>query len=86
LVHVQPAKPTQNAWNKWYNRSCRTDVLDHYVFTMLEEVRSITGGLAALLHRQRLHRAWGLSSVRTPWHLEKLLLPDSKKRGDYDFE
>lgn len=52
-AHIQPGKPTQNAYVERFNRTFRTEALDCYVFDSLQEVRQMT---ADWLHRYNHHR------------------------------
>ncbi len=59
LVHIQPGKPTQNAYIERFNRTFRTEVLDRYVFTTIGEVRRMAEDWRHRYNHHRPHRSLG---------------------------
>ncbi|MBT2750047.1 MULTISPECIES: integrase core domain-containing protein [unclassified Lysobacter] len=59
LLHIQPGKPTQNAYIERFNRTFRTQILDRFVFTTLDEVRRMAEDWRHHYNYHRPHRSLG---------------------------
>ncbi|MGE0478761.1 MAG: IS3 family transposase [Nitrospirales bacterium] len=57
IYHIQPGRPTQNAFIERFNRTYRNEVLNLYLFGSLAEVREITARWMNIYNEQRPHEA-----------------------------
>ena len=57
ILFAETAKLTQNSYIERFNRTCREEVLDLYVFTRLSEVKEITDDWIEQYNQERPHES-----------------------------
>ena len=53
--YIQPGCPYQNAYVERFNRTCRDEISDCYIFNNLNEVKQFTEEWIELYHNKRPH-------------------------------
>ena len=70
VQYIQPGKPAQNAYIERFNRSYREEILDLYLFTDIQEVKSMTTDWLHHYNNNRPHESLGF---KTPSQMVKSL-------------
>jgi putative transposase len=84
LEFIKPGKPTQNSYVERFNRTYREEVLDSYLFSTLDEVRSLTRWWISQYNGARPHSALGRQTpldYRDAHNRRSTKLPTALKGG-----
>lgn len=77
LEFIRPGKPIENSYIERFNRTYRTEILDMYVFKMLNEVRDRTENWMREYNNERPHDS--LDDL-TPWdYINEVFFNPEKK-------
>lgn len=57
LYHIEPGKPTQNAYIERFNGTFRREVLDAHIFTSLQQVRQVVDEWLTEYNMERPHQS-----------------------------
>ncbi len=68
IDHIQPGRPTQNAFMERFTRTYRHEVLHLYLFRSVQEVREITAEWVSIYNEHRPHEA---RQGAAPWTSHK---------------
>lgn len=81
LHHIEPGKPTQNAYIERFNRTFRHEVLDAHLFGSLTQVREIVHEWMMEYNEQRPHKSLGnLPPSLFKKHLQKRQKTNSRTK------